>query len=157
MIAQRRVWRKRALQRPSGRRLDLFAPGSGITSAYHTGDSDTASKNGTSMASPHVDNNGGSLESGDFISLQASNGRYMVAEDGGGSTLEANRTSPGAWETFRIWKIGGSGVIHSGDSIALQSSNGKYVAAENGGGGEVNANRSSIGPWETLKVSFVGW
>jgi len=79
------------------------------------------------------------------------------AENGGGSTLEADRTSPGAWETFRIWKIGGSGVIHSGDSIALQSSNGEYVAAENGGGGEVNANRSSIGAWETLKVSFVGW
>jgi len=104
-----------------------------------------------------IDNNGGSLESGHFISLQASNGRYMVTEDGGGSTLEANRTSSGGWETFRIWKIGGSGVIHSGDRIALQSSNGKYVAAENGGGGEVNANCSSIGAWETLKVSFVGW
>ncbi len=34
--------------------LDLFAPGSSITSAYNTGNSATASLSGTSMASPHV-------------------------------------------------------------------------------------------------------
>jgi len=34
--------------------IDLFAPGSGITSAYNTGPSDTDVLSGTSMASPHV-------------------------------------------------------------------------------------------------------
>ena len=34
--------------------LDLFAPGSGITSAWHTSDSATNTISGTSMASPHV-------------------------------------------------------------------------------------------------------
>jgi hypothetical protein len=34
--------------------LDIFAPGSSITSAWYTGNSATASLNGTSMASPHV-------------------------------------------------------------------------------------------------------
>ncbi|WP_177233506.1 S8 family serine peptidase [Stigmatella erecta] len=34
--------------------VDLFAPGSSITSAWYTGDSDTNTLNGTSMASPHV-------------------------------------------------------------------------------------------------------
>lgn len=34
--------------------LDLFAPGSGITSAWHTGDGATNTISGTSMASPHV-------------------------------------------------------------------------------------------------------
>ncbi len=34
--------------------LDLFAPGSNITSAWHTGDAATSTISGTSMASPHV-------------------------------------------------------------------------------------------------------
>ncbi|MEJ2858151.1 MULTISPECIES: S8 family peptidase [unclassified Saccharothrix] len=34
--------------------LDIFAPGSSITSAWHTGDSATNTISGTSMATPHV-------------------------------------------------------------------------------------------------------
>jgi subtilisin family serine protease len=37
-----------------GKCLDLFAPGSSITSAWYTGDSATNTISGTSMASPHV-------------------------------------------------------------------------------------------------------
>jgi len=37
-----------------GRCLDIFAPGSGITSAWYTSDTASASLTGTSMASPHV-------------------------------------------------------------------------------------------------------
>ncbi|MGH3738239.1 MAG: S8 family peptidase [Micromonosporaceae bacterium] len=37
-----------------GRCVDLFAPGRGITSAWHTSDSATNTISGTSMATPHV-------------------------------------------------------------------------------------------------------
>ena len=37
-----------------GRCLDIFAPGSNITSTWYTGDRATASLSGTSMAAPHV-------------------------------------------------------------------------------------------------------
>ncbi|KAI5467513.1 peptidase S8/S53 domain-containing protein [Mariannaea sp. PMI_226] len=37
-----------------GTSLDIFAPGSGVLSAYYTSDTATASMSGTSMASPHI-------------------------------------------------------------------------------------------------------
>ncbi len=104
-----------------------------------------------------MDTNGGSLVSGDYVYLQSYYGKFLVAESGGGSTLEANRTDPGPWETFRVWKQNGSGTIVSGDTIVLQASNGNYVSAEGGGGGEVNANRTAIGAWEKLTINFIGW
>jgi hypothetical protein len=34
------------------------------------------------------------------LALQASNGMYVCAEDGGGREVVANRTAIGPWETF---------------------------------------------------------
>jgi hypothetical protein len=65
--------------------------------------------------------------------------------------VKATVTAIGTWETFRMWKVGGSGTtINSGDTFALQSGRGYYVVAEGNGGGEVNCNRTAIGPWETF-------
>jgi hypothetical protein len=51
---------------------------------------------------------GGTIGSGDAISLQAANGwsggggNYVVAEDGGGNIVNANRPAVASWETFTI-------------------------------------------------------
>lgn len=44
------------------------------------------------------------------MSIQASHGRYVAAEGGGGGPLHANRTAPGAWEKFELIPAGASGV-----------------------------------------------
>lgn len=83
------------------------------------------------------------------VSLRTANGRFVVAENGGGREMAANRTAAGPWETFTVVPLGG-------DQVALQASNGQYVVAENGGGGAVNANRNAIGSWETFTVVRLG-
>jgi Domain of unknown function (DUF5010)/DUF5010 C-terminal domain len=101
-----------------------------------------------------IDRNGGSLQSGDPIRLQAHDGYYVAAELGGGDTVNANRWTPGAWEEFRIIRTAGPGVISNGDQVAIQSINNNYFSAEAGGGGLLNANRTAIGPWETFTISL---
>jgi GH25 family lysozyme M1 (1,4-beta-N-acetylmuramidase) len=81
------------------------------------------------------------------ISLRAVvNGRYVVAENGGGAPLIANRAGVGPWERFYLVDAGGG-------QVALRSNvNGRYVAAEDGGNAPLIANRTAIGPWERFQV-----
>jgi aqualysin 1 len=85
-----------------------------------------------------VDLNGGALEDGDLVNLQAYSGYFVVAEGSGGGDLRANRTAAGAWETFTIIRTSGSGTISSGDTIALQAPSG----------------RTAIGPWEKFVLTY---
>jgi hypothetical protein len=48
------------------------------------------------------DRPGGLVQNGDAIALRSSSGYYVSAELGGGDAVNANRTTAGAWETFRI-------------------------------------------------------
>ena len=90
--------------------------------------------------------------------IRSVGGYYVVAESGGGDVVNANRTVPLEWETFRIQKVGGTGTISSGDAISLQAYNGwsggggNYVVAEDGGGSVVNANRGAVAAWETFTI-----
>lgn len=103
------------------------------------------------------DLNGGTLEHGDEISLRTGpNGLYLSAELGGGGLVIANRIGLGAWETFTIHKVNGSGAIGNSDEIALQASNGQFLCAEYGGGAHVVADRSGIGSWETFRLQIWG-
>lgn len=68
------------------------------------------------------------------ISFQASNGQWMVAENNGGGTVNANRNSPGPWETFTIEDFNG-GDLRDGDQVAFRTGGGWYLQAQDGGGG----------------------
>ena len=79
------------------------------------------------------------------ISLQAHNGQYVCAEDGGGREVVADRDAIDEWETFELIERGNG-------KVALKAANGQYVCAEGGGGREVVANRDAIDEWETFEL-----
>jgi hypothetical protein len=103
-----------------------------------------------------IDQNGGTLNSGDYVTILTRNGHFFMAMNNGGSTLDSSSTHPQAWETFRIWRTSGTGAITNGTSVAFQAGSGHYLDAEQGGAQKsvyvdpINANRTSIGPWETF-------
>lgn len=93
------------------------------------------------------------LQHGDAINLRTSGGFFLVAEDGGGTFVGADRKRARSWETFEIRKVSGSyRYIRDGDAVSLRASNGQYVVAEGGGGGHVNANRDWVRSWETFRI-----
>lgn len=101
-----------------------------------------------------IDLNSGSLESGDYVFVQTNSFYYFNADYCGGFALSAVATYPSSFQTFRIWKVGGSGTIGNGESVAFETYCGYFVVAEGGGGGVVNADRTSIGPWETFTITL---
>ncbi|HWZ87255.1 MAG TPA: hypothetical protein VNW92_00345, partial [Polyangiaceae bacterium] len=100
-----------------------------------------------------VDINGGSLESGDSVFIQAGNGQFFQALNGGGSTLNAGSNNQLGWETFKVVKQSGTGAINNGDIVGLQASTGSWVSAQNGGGGPVFAYGGALGSWEQIRIS----
>jgi len=101
-----------------------------------------------------IDQNGGSLLSGDTINILTHDGHYLMAQNSGGSGVEATSDHDQAWEQFKIFKQNGTGAIGPSDVVALQSSDGHYLVAEDGGGATslLNANRTAIGAWEQFTL-----
>ncbi len=101
-----------------------------------------------------------------LVTIQAENGQYLCAENGGGSTLVANRNYAGSWETF---VIDDSLVYNDGWSISIKSTeNPKFLCWNNQAAARVlfasygwqtayssNAslvvNRDYAGSWETFR------
>jgi hypothetical protein len=56
------------------------------------------------------------------VTLQAASGHYVVAENGGGGEVNANRQFPGSWERFTLidWN---AGVLSHGDVVSLRAAN----------------------------------
>jgi hypothetical protein len=102
-----------------------------------------------------LDQNGGTLQSGDEVFVQTGNGDYFQAANGGGSTLNAASHNEKGWETFRVVKASGSGAIANGDAVGLQAvTAGTWVSAQNGGGGSVFAYGASLGTWEKMIIGL---
>ncbi len=80
------------------------------------------------------------------VAIRASNGKYVSAENGGGTYLIANRTEALGWETFSV-------VHYPGWKISLRSNRGGYVVAVSGGGGAVLATSSTV--TENAKFTIV--
>jgi hypothetical protein len=104
-----------------------------------------------------TDLDGGSLLSGDLVTLKASGGQWASAIHGGGGKVTFTAPWEKAWEKFRIVKVGGSGKIGSGDKIALQTTvTGQFVSALDAGGGKVTATAPVAREWETLTLLVAG-
>ena len=74
--------------------LDIFAPGSGITSAWHTNDAATNTISGTSMASPHVAGVAALYLQSNPSATPAAVASALIANASTGKVTSAGRGSP---------------------------------------------------------------
>jgi len=85
------------------------------------------------------------------MSLKSFNGNFVVAENGGGGTVNANRPSAREWETFTLLDLN-EGELEMGDPVAIKTANGNFFSAMNGGGDKLLADKSALLSWETFKI-----
>ena len=88
------------------------------------------------------------------VTLQAHNGQYLVAEDGGGEQLRADGYASGPWEQFTLEDENG-GCVVSGDIVHLRTNASFYVRAVGGGGDVLDAGASAPGTWESFSIHRV--
>ncbi|MDY7226713.1 S8 family serine peptidase [Hyalangium rubrum] len=126
--------------------LDLFAPGSGITSAYKDSDSATASLSGTSMASPHVAGAAAlHLQLNPSATPSAVRTALINSASSGGEISNVGTGSPGLM-LFTGWTAASSSLI------SIRTGAGYYFIANSGGGGDVNASFTAIGTHEKFNL-----
>jgi len=80
----------------------------------------------------------------DMIAIKTSQGLYLAAENGGGSTLVGDREKVAQWETFEILDLGKG-------YIALKSYSGRYVGASDDGE-KIDVNNKTIGKKQMFQL-----
>jgi hypothetical protein len=83
--------------------------------------------------------------------LKASTGKYLSANEGGGSTLNSNAPHAEIWEQFTFDDLN-SGTLDDGDRVYLQTYNGRYMSSS---AGTLNATKLAPGASEVFTVQFV--
>ena len=94
---------------------------------------------------------GASTASAVQVSIKNSNGRYVSATGGGGSSIFANTGRAGGWAVFDLIDTNG-GNFNNGDPVCLKTSGGYFVTAEGGGASVLNANRVTCSLWEKFTI-----
>jgi beta-glucosidase len=84
---------------------------------------------------------------GKNISLKCAANNYYICSENGTSSMNCNRSSAGAWETFLVADAGNGKIALMGCYNNVAAS--RYVSSENGAAA-MNCNRTSTGPWETF-------
>jgi len=81
---------------------------------------------------------------------------YLVAEDGGGGAVNADRRTAGLWETFTLVAADGGPALDR-DRVLLRTSDGRhFLQAAAGGGGALTAAGDQAGVWETFVIESAG-
>ncbi|MEU4650509.1 hypothetical protein [Nocardia fluminea] len=78
------------------------------------------------------------------VSIQAHDGRYVMALDGGGEWLRVGAATLGPWEKFVL--------TTSADTSTLMALGGHYWSAQ-GGDSWLLCDRVAVGPWETFAIA----
>lgn len=85
------------------------------------------------------------------INLKSINGNFVVAENGGGERVNANRPNAKEWETFILLDLN-EGELETGDAVAFKTHNGNFFSAINGGGDKLLADKAALVTWETFYI-----
>jgi hypothetical protein len=87
------------------------------------------------------------------VYLKTSDGsHYVVAEQGGGSAVHADRQNAIDWGTFVLSAVAGGPPL-DGDYVSLRTFDGEhYLEADGGGGGALLAATDAVGSWETFRL-----
>ena len=90
---------------------------------------------------------------GDTVHLKAFTGRYLVAENGGNSDLNANRELPNQWESFVLDRAAGTGLVQTGDQIGLKTLRNNYYVTVAPTDSRVKVTSTSRGSAETFTIT----
>lgn len=88
------------------------------------------------------------------VNLKSVNGNFVVAENGGGGAVNANRPSAREWETFILLDLN-EGELEMGDAVAIKTQNGNFFSAINGGGNKLLADKTALVTWETFYIERI--